>query len=85
VRRAHASGSLREDFTPQDIPLVNMMLGAILDASQAVLPELWRRYLALVLDGMRADRAHQPLPVGPVDLDQLDGVMRAWCPPHPRP
>lgn len=85
VRRAHASGGLRADFSPQDLPLLNMMLGAIVDASESVRPQLWRRYLSLVLDGMRVDQAHQPLPVPPVDIDELDRVMRSWCPPQRRP
>lgn len=82
VRRAHASGSLREDFSPQDIPLLQLMLGAIVDASRPVAPELWRRYLALVLDGMRAEPAREPLPAPPVSVNELDQVMRTWCPPR---
>ncbi len=80
VRRAHASGSLRKDFRPEDIPLLNMMLGAIVDASDPVRPDLWRRYLALVLDGMRHDHSHQPLRVPAVSVDELDQVMRSWRP-----
>lgn len=85
VRRAKAAGALREDFFAQDIPLLNMMLGAILDAAEPVRPDLWRRYLALVLDGMRADQTHHPLPVPAVDVEQLDQVMRCWRPPQRSP
>ncbi len=85
VRRAQASGSLREDFSPHDIPMLEMMLGAIVDASQLARPELWRRYLALVLDGMRADHAKEPLAAPAVTVDELDRIMRTWCPAQRRP
>lgn len=80
VRRAQAAGTLREDFSPRDIPLLQMMLGAIADAAEPIRPGLWRRYLALTLDGMRADRPHRSLPVAAVDVDELDCVMRSWRP-----
>lgn len=85
VRRAQASGSLRQDFSPRDIPLLQMMLGAVVDAAEAIRPDLWRRYLALTLDGMRADRPHQPLLVPAVDIEELECVMRSWRPPQRRP
>ncbi len=85
VRRAQAAGSLREDFSPRDIPLMQIMLGAIVDAAQPTRPDLWRRYLALTLDGMRADRAHQPLPVSAVAVEELDCVMSTWRPSQRRP
>lgn len=85
VRRAQATGALREDFAPQDIPLLQMMLGAVVDATQPVRPELWRRYLALIIDGMRADGPRpEPLPIPAIDFKQLDAVMRAWRPAQRR-
>jgi hypothetical protein len=51
------------------------MLGAVMDRARDVEPELWRRYLGLVLDGLRPAAA-TPLPVGPLSTDQLDTVMR---------
>jgi len=85
VRRAQDAGCLRRDFAPQDMPLLQIMLGAIVDASQPVQPELWRRYLALILDGMRTDGgAREPLAVPPVDWSHLAGVMSCWRPPQRR-
>lgn len=80
VQRAKSAGVLREDFAPQDLPLLQMMLGAVVDATQSVSPDLWRRFFALVVDGMRADAAREPLPVPPVDFAQLDEVMSCWQP-----
>ncbi|MFI6601985.1 TetR/AcrR family transcriptional regulator [Nonomuraea sp. NPDC050536] len=62
--RARRAGVVRPDVTGHDIVL---LLGA---ASQAALPVgdavpgLWRRYLAMIFDGLRPEAAH-PLPVPP--------------------
>jgi AcrR family transcriptional regulator len=57
VERAQAQGSLRSDFTPEDLPLVFWTSSRVIEVTAAVSPELWRRHLALLLDGLRADAA----------------------------
>ncbi len=73
VARAHASGQLRADVSLNDIPIVQLMVTAVIDYAQDAAPGVWRRYLALMLDGLRAERT----PLAPASLtdDQLDGVM----------
>jgi AcrR family transcriptional regulator len=73
--RAKAARVLREDVEPLDSPLIAMMLGTVMDRAREVEPELWRRFLGLVLDGLRPPAA-TPLPVGPLSADQLDAVMK---------
>ncbi|GAC1441351.1 MAG: TetR/AcrR family transcriptional regulator [Solirubrobacteraceae bacterium] len=85
VHRAQEAGALRRDFSPRDLPLLQMMLGAVVDVSAATSPELWRRFLALTLDGMRADGVRSELPVPAVEEAELDCVMSAWRPPQRRP
>ena len=79
IERAHADGSLRLDFTPEDMPLVFMTGGRVLEATRSVAPDLWRRYLGLLLDGLRAEGA-TPLARGPLTRAQvrrlLDGERR---------
>lgn len=83
VARARAAGVLRQDVTHHDVPLINMMLSAVADASREANPELWRRYLALVLDGLRRERgAPTPLPQPPLGDEELDCAMRDWRPPR---
>ena len=78
VARAQASGQLRADAAGPDLPLIHLMIGAVLDASGSVRPELWRRFLALVLDGLRAEPgARTPLPEAPLDDGELDDTMRS--------
>ncbi|WP_151769535.1 TetR/AcrR family transcriptional regulator [Streptomyces abyssomicinicus] len=77
IARAQESGRLRDDITPTDVPLIQLMLGAVTQHSRDVRPELWTRYLTLVLDGLRHDRARPtPLPQHALDQDEFDRAMR---------
>jgi AcrR family transcriptional regulator len=85
IERAQASGALRADITHEDMPVVQVMLGAVIDGARDVRPDLWRRYLAIILRGLRADAtAVEELPVRPLTEEQLEDAMRCWQPP-PRP
>ncbi|WP_280420971.1 TetR/AcrR family transcriptional regulator [Nocardia carnea] len=55
VRRAHASGQLRRDATPQDLGLVLEACAAISTPDAERTGQLRRRILALLLAGLRAD------------------------------
>jgi AcrR family transcriptional regulator len=64
VERARAHGVLRADVTGTDVLLLmcapNHVAGYVRDAP----PDLWRRYLGIIFDGLRPDGAH-PLPHPP--------------------
>jgi AcrR family transcriptional regulator len=64
VDRARAAGVVRNDVTGTDVVLLmcapNYVVGYLPDAP----PELWRRYLAIIFDGLRPDGA-RPLPQPP--------------------
>ncbi|WP_156401931.1 TetR/AcrR family transcriptional regulator [Agromyces sp. Soil535] len=60
--RASEAGVLREGVTVTDIGPIFAMLDGVYRMSDAR-PDLWRRYLALILDGLRAgDRPALPVP-----------------------
>ena len=60
--RATAAGALRDGISVTDITPIFAMLNSIYGMSEAN-PELWRRYLAVILDGLRArDRPALPVP-----------------------
>jgi AcrR family transcriptional regulator len=68
--RARDAGVVRADTEPADAAVIFAMLGVVYDGP----PELWRRYLALLLDGLRAtDRP--ALPVAPPQYTTLDDVI----------
>ncbi len=76
VRRAREAGRLRDDLGPFDLPMVQIMVGAVADATRDVSPEVWQRFLGIVVDGMCTSRqAPTPLPVEPLDADQFAAAM----------
>jgi AcrR family transcriptional regulator len=56
VERAQASGDLRQDFLAADVKMIAFMLASIAEYAAAVAPDIWRRYLAMLLDGLRPAR-----------------------------
>jgi AcrR family transcriptional regulator len=76
VERAQAQGSLRADVSPEDIPLLVWAGGGVIDCAANVDPEAWRRYLGLVLDGLRSDAA-TPQARGPLKRAQVDRASRS--------
>ncbi len=70
--RARAAGVIRPDAAPEDAAVVLTMLGPAF----ALGDDVWRRYLALALDGLRAtDRPALPGPAPA--LASLDDVIAA--------
>ncbi|MFD3930933.1 TetR/AcrR family transcriptional regulator [Streptomyces sp. NPDC058614] len=53
ISRAKEQGALRADVMPVDIPMIQLMVASITDRTGQ--PDLWRRYLRLILDGLRAE------------------------------
>ncbi|MEN3284768.1 MAG: hypothetical protein V7607_5908 [Solirubrobacteraceae bacterium] len=80
VARAQASGQLRPDLDGTDLPVIQVMLGAVVDVTREVAPETWRRMLAIVIDGLRAREPHTPLPAPALDAEQIVHTMRSWKP-----
>jgi AcrR family transcriptional regulator len=76
VRRAQGQGTLRPDVSPDDMALVIWAHAGIMAAIQDVAPEGWRRHLALMLDGFRAERA-TPLPVPPLHVTAREMTNKA--------
>jgi AcrR family transcriptional regulator len=80
VERARDDGYLRTDVEHTDMPIIGMLAGTVSEWAGHVEPELWRRYVALLLDGMRHGDGHKPLAVDALDDDQMDEAMRGWHP-----
>ncbi len=53
--RAHEAGVIRADAVAEDIAAVFALLGPAYAMGRTVHPEVWRRYLVLLLDGLRAE------------------------------
>jgi len=83
VRRAKESGSLRADFEATDLAVIHMMIGSVAEYTQDVRPDLWKRYLGVLLDGLRADCDRKnPLSPQALGFEGLDVAMCSWKPHH---
>ena len=83
VNRAQAAGQLRADLKQTDIPFIVFILTEAAHLAQAVNPGIWRRYLTLILDGMRPERQGvTPLPVAAMLPEEMETGMRQAAPRH---
>ena len=75
LTRAQGAGEARTDITLADVVNLIWSAGRIIEATSATAPNAWRRYLYLMLDAYRAERAH-PNPEPPMTYKQLyDGMV----------
>jgi hypothetical protein len=82
VDRAKEQGVLRSDFDSTDAIFIQVALAAVMDGTRGISPALYRRYLTMFLDGIRADRgALSDLPVSALTVDQTHRIM---APDQPR-
>ncbi|MFJ3804706.1 TetR/AcrR family transcriptional regulator [Streptomyces sp. NPDC090088] len=74
--RAREQGHTRPDFRGTDVFFIQLTLAGLMDRSLELSPDLYRRYLAMILDGARArpDLAAD-LPVSALTVDQTHAVM----------
>jgi AcrR family transcriptional regulator len=76
IARAKEQGMLRADVDGVDFPMIQLMVAAVSDHTGR--PDLWRRYLRLLLDGMRARPDMTLLPgLTAGDGDLMDAVSEA--------
>jgi AcrR family transcriptional regulator len=81
VERAQAAGQLRSDLRQTDIVFIVFVLTEATQLAQAASPDIWRRYLALILDGMQPARAGvTPLPVPALLPGEMEKSMRQASP-----
>jgi hypothetical protein len=70
--RAQEAGMLRPDAVPTDLFGLIFMVGAVTEFAQPVNPTVWRRYLSVMLDGLRTEGLHRDaLPLPPLSSEEL--------------
>jgi AcrR family transcriptional regulator len=72
VDRAKAAGVVRPEVEATDVGVAVMMVCTVADVTGDVAPDLWRRYLPMLLDGLRAG---SELPVPALSPEQLRDAM----------
>ena len=82
VERAQAAGYLRSGIGESDIAIILTMIGGLMDASLHVDPDLWRRYLAMVLNGIRRDDRDEEIPGTPPAPPEVERILATWVAPR---
>jgi AcrR family transcriptional regulator len=75
--RAQDSGQARADLTVADVTLALLGVARTMAITSQSSPGQWRRHLAIVLDGMKAQHTER-LPGLGHSQDQLDSDLREW-------
>jgi AcrR family transcriptional regulator len=78
IVRAQEAGKLRSDVVYEDISVLLWTTGRVVDATREVAPEFWQRYLALLVDGLRAPDA-SCLPQPPLTAAKHHEAMRRFA------
>ncbi|OBB48192.1 TetR/AcrR family transcriptional regulator [Mycobacterium sp. 852002-51961_SCH5331710] len=81
VERAREDGYIRPDIESTDMPIVSLLAGTVSEWAGPVKPDLWRRYIAIMLDGIRRRPGQERLAVDALDDEQMNAAMRGWKPP----
>lgn len=81
LRRGREQGTIRGDLTTEDLLVALAALGRAVPALTSTAPDAWRRPLALLLAGLRASPAADPLPEPSLTPRQL-GAFLGYLGPH---
>ncbi|ADP82731.1 TetR/AcrR family transcriptional regulator [Pseudofrankia inefficax] len=71
---ARAGGRVRADVNPHDVGVIIWTVSALIDATDRAVAEIWRRYLDLVLDGLRPG-GDQPLTTRPITSADWESLV----------
>jgi AcrR family transcriptional regulator len=83
VERAQNDGYLRPEVSSTDMPILGLLAGTVSEYAGHVDADLWRRYAAVLLEGMRYRDEQLPLGVDALDEEQLETAMQTWQPAGP--
>lgn len=71
LERAQAEGTVRADLELADLSVVLFMLSDVAQRTRTARPDVWRRYLELVLDSLRAQPRREALSVPALSPTEL--------------
>ncbi|MFF7468876.1 hypothetical protein [Streptomyces sp. NPDC008092] len=74
IRRAQDSGQLRAEVTASDIPVMQQMLVAA-QSTQGRRPDIWRRCIEILLNGLRRRPDDLPLTTPGLSDELVEQVM----------
>ncbi|MFI1303863.1 TetR/AcrR family transcriptional regulator [Streptomyces sioyaensis] len=74
MRRAQDAGLLRPDLATTDLPLIFYMVSCAIQHTQPASTAVWRRYLTIVLDGLRVRPGLTDMPVAALTTAEEEQV-----------
>lgn len=78
IGRAQRDGLLRDDVVEVDFPIIESMISSLGSLTNQASPELWRRYLTIILDGLAVSRTDpSSLAPGPPDEDATSEILNS--------
>lgn len=80
VERTQKDGHLRSGISDTDMPILGLLAGTVSEFAGHVETDLWRRYVAIFLDGLRNHDGQQALPVEALDSEQAATAMTTGQP-----
>jgi AcrR family transcriptional regulator len=78
LERAQAAGSVRRDVATADIPVILLMLSSLALYTYDTRPDVWQRYLDIILAGLHTQPEQQPFSVPALSDDELLDSMSTW-------
>jgi AcrR family transcriptional regulator len=79
ITRAQAEGSLRCDVVVTDLPVIFAVVGDLAGSGAGSRPDVYRRYLQLIIDGLRAGPHNGELGA-PLSRNDLEAVIAGHVP-----
>ncbi|NEW44246.1 TetR family transcriptional regulator [Nocardia cyriacigeorgica] len=80
IDRAREAGALQPDVVASDFFAMIHMVDGLAEFARPVNDQVWRRYMALVLNGVRTELVpRQPLTVAPLNDDEVECAKTAIC------
>ena len=84
LERAQTAGVVRPEISLSDMPLIQLAVGTIADATRDLGPDTWRRLMTIILDGMHAGaRSPSEISSPPLDFEHVPEAMHNAS-PRPR-
>lgn len=75
VAHAHAAGRLHPDISASDFAVIPLLINPVVAASEGANPDLWRRWLAIILDGIARGPRTKAFPGHAPDVKHVEEII----------
>lgn len=75
VAHAHTAGRLHPDIGASDFAVIPLLINPVVAASEGATPDLWRRWLAIVLEGIARGPRTKAFPGHAPDVEHVEEII----------